>query len=43
MNDARLNEVQQLAMEVKSVDNKNQRSSEENRHLGITVGSVLRR
>lgn len=37
MNDARLNEVQQINMEIKSVDNKNQRTNEENKHLSITV------
>ena len=28
MNDARLNEVQQITMEIKSLDNKNQRTNE---------------
>ena len=37
MNDARLNEVQQITLETKSVDNKNQRSNEENKNLAITV------
>lgn len=37
MNDARLNEVQQITMEIKSIDNKNQRINEENKHLAITV------
>jgi predicted RNase H-like nuclease (RuvC/YqgF family) len=37
MNDARLNEVQQINMEIKSVDNKNQRTNEENKNLMITV------
>jgi hypothetical protein len=37
MNDARLNEVQQITLEIKSVDNKNQRNNEENKNLAITV------
>ena len=37
MNDARLNEVQQLTLEIKGIDNKNQRTNEENRSLAITV------
>ena len=37
MNDARLNEVQQITMEIKSLDNKNQRTNEENKNLAITV------
>ena len=37
MNDARLNEVQQITMEIKSVDNKNARTNEENKNLAITV------
>ena len=37
MNDARLNEVQQMTMEIKSVDNKNQRTNEDNKQLAITV------
>lgn len=41
MNDARLNEAQQINMEIKAVDNKNSRTSEENKNLAITVYSVL--
>ena len=37
MNDARLNEVQQISMEIKGVDNKNARTNEENKNLAITV------
>ena len=37
MNDARLNEVQQMTMEIKSIDNKNQRTNEDNKQLAITV------
>ena len=37
MNDARLNEVQQITMEIKGIDNKNQRTNDENRNLAITV------
>lgn len=37
MNDARLNEVQQITMEIKGIDNKNQRTNEENKNLAITV------
>lgn len=37
MNDARLNEVQQISLEIKNIDNKNQRTNEENKHLAITV------
>ena len=35
--DARLNEVQQMTMEIKSIDNKNQRTNEDNKQLAITV------
>ena len=41
MNDARLNEVQQMTMEIKSVDNKNQRTNEDNKQLAITVRVTL--
>ena len=41
MNDARLNEVQQITMEIKSLDNKNQRTNEENKNLAITVLLLL--
>jgi predicted RNase H-like nuclease (RuvC/YqgF family) len=37
MNDARLNEMQQITLEIKTIDNKNQRTNEENKHLAITV------
>ena len=37
MNDARLNEVQQITLEIKGIDNKNQRTNDENRNLAITV------
>ena len=37
MNGARLNEVQQITVEIKTVDNKNQRINEENKNLAITV------
>jgi chromosome segregation ATPase len=37
MNDARLNEVQQITLEIKAIDNKNQRTNEENKSLAITV------
>lgn len=37
MNDARLNEVQQITLEIKGIDNKNQRTNEENKNLAITV------
>lgn len=37
MNDARLNEVQQISLEIKNIDNKNQRTNEENKHLAITL------
>lgn len=41
MNDARLNEVQQITLEIKGIDNKNQRTNEENKNLAITVISCL--
>lgn len=37
MNDARLNEVQQINIDIKNIDNKNQRTNEENKSLLITV------
>ena len=37
MNDARLNEMQQISLEIKTIDNKNHRTNEENKHLAITV------
>jgi len=40
MNDARLNEVQQMTMEIKSVDNKNQRTNEDNKQLAITLKAL---
>ena len=43
MNDARLNEVQQVTLEIKAVDNKNQRTNEENKNLAITVPTLLSR
>lgn len=41
MNDARLAEVQQISLEIKGVDNKNQRTNEENKNLAITVTPAL--
>ena len=41
MNDARLNEVQQIMMEIKTIDNKNQRTNEDNKQLAITVSIGL--
>ena len=38
-----LNEVQQVTLEIKAVDNKNQRTNEENKNLAITVPTLLSR